>query len=217
MVDEDGGAHDPGIGLAGHRVAPLLGAIGGRLLLRLADEEHPLVALEIGQVGLGDVVLALTLLEGDQVDTVLGDEVLDVGHEASGHRVHECRRSERRSPVALEESHHAGLVLELGHVEVQVHAIDALDLQGHVIVEHFGHRTGYGHFRAPVDMALTGNNRFGRFKARPHGPAPRLGRSPHHSQLGTRGAPGEVDQPPPTIDTVSVSRTSSRRAGAKPR
>jgi len=44
--------------------------------------------------------------------------------------------------VVPKEAHHAGLVLELGDVEVQVHPIDALDLQGHVVGENLGHTSG---------------------------------------------------------------------------
>jgi hypothetical protein len=37
--------------------------------------------------------------------------------------------------VTLEEPDHAELVLQLGLVEVEVHAVDALHLKGHVLGE----------------------------------------------------------------------------------
>ena len=43
----------------------------GVFLLGLAHEDEPLVAVELGPVLLGDVVLALSLGEGDQGDLVL--------------------------------------------------------------------------------------------------------------------------------------------------
>ena len=59
VVDHRRTSHDPGVGLPCVGIAALLGAKDGRLLLRLAHEDDPLVAVELGVVLLGDVVLAL--------------------------------------------------------------------------------------------------------------------------------------------------------------
>src|SRR6266542_1997248 len=84
-------------------------------------------------------------------------------------------------------------------IQVQVHPIDALDLQHHVLVEHFGHRAGYGHRGLRSTQArIRPTNRFGRFKAAPSGTASRLGRSLRSPD-------------------VTAPRTPPRRAGAKPR
>lgn len=42
--------------------------------------------------------------------------------------------------VVPEEADHTALRLQLGHVGVEVHAVDALDLQGDVLVEDLGDR-----------------------------------------------------------------------------
>ena len=174
VVHEGGGRHDPGIGPARLGVPPLLGSERGRLLLGLAHEEHPFVALKALQVLVGDVVLALALGEGDEVDPLVVDEALDVLHEPLGDRVHEGRGGEAEAQVAAEEAHHAGCVLELRDIEVQVHPVDALNLQGYVLGQHIAHGSGYGHLWAPVDRPYqTGNqplravHRWGRQRLRP--------------------------------------------------
>lgn len=89
-----------------------------------------------------DIVLALALVEGHEVHPGLADEAFDVAYEPLGDRVHERGGGEAIAEVVPEEAHHADLVLELGNVEVQVHPIDALDLQGDVVGEHLGHTAG---------------------------------------------------------------------------
>jgi hypothetical protein len=53
--------HDPEVGPPRVGVGALLSAKGRGLLLGFCDEEDPFIALEIGQVLVGDVVLALAL------------------------------------------------------------------------------------------------------------------------------------------------------------
>jgi len=50
VVHHGGGLHDPGVSSAGLRIPALLGAEHWRLLLCLADEDHPLVLAEFAQV-----------------------------------------------------------------------------------------------------------------------------------------------------------------------
>ena len=79
-----------------------------------------------------------------------------------GDRVHQRRGDELEPPVALEEADHAQLMLQLGLVQVQVQPVDALKLEGHMLVEHVCGGSGYRHLVAPVDRAaLTANGRFG--------------------------------------------------------
>ena len=88
---------------------------------------------------MGDVVFALALLEGDQVDPLGLAETLDGLDEVLGDRVHEGRGGEGVAEMAPEVPHDARLVLEFWHVEVQIHPVDGLDFQGHVVAQHIGH------------------------------------------------------------------------------
>jgi len=121
--------HDPGVGLPGLGVAALLGAKDRRLLLRLAHEDDPLDAVELGVVLLGDVVLALPLGERDQGDLFLLDEAVDGVDEGCAHRRHECRGGEGISPRwKRKKAATTAIGLEPGLVDVEVHAVDAFRL-----------------------------------------------------------------------------------------
>ncbi len=91
---------------------------------------------------MSDVVFAFPGSEVDQVDAVIGDEPVDVGHEGFRDRVHQRRGHEREPAMALEEADHPQLVLQTGLIEVQVHPVDALDLQGHMIRKNVGNGAG---------------------------------------------------------------------------
>ena len=136
---------------AAHRVVAALGAHHPRLLLRLADVQHPLRAREPAQVRLGAVVLALETLEPAQIvrnvlqSSAGPDRSLPVGRSvrwprrsaassapsapttAPGCRG-SCGRSTPRPPRSLQHR----------HVDVEVHPVDALQLQGGVLGQHFG-------------------------------------------------------------------------------
>src|SRR3954453_10821636 len=77
---------DPRIGRAGDPAATALRPHHPRLLLRLADVEHDLAPAEAPQVLLRDIVLALALGKGNEVDPFVCDELLDVAYERLAHR-----------------------------------------------------------------------------------------------------------------------------------
>ena len=91
---------------------------------------------------MGDVVFALPWGKVHQRYTLVLDELVDGGDELLGHRVHQRRGDKRVAPVPFEEPDHTELVLQLGLVEVQVHAVDALDLKRHVLGEDLGSAAG---------------------------------------------------------------------------
>jgi hypothetical protein len=113
-----------------------------RLLLRPADVQHALLGGELGQEPPGDLVLALTLPEAHQLQVVGGDEVMDVGDERLGHRVHQRRRRILVAAVPDEESGGPATVGQPGHPHVEVHPIDALHLEAHMIGQHVGNGAG---------------------------------------------------------------------------
>jgi len=80
-----------------------------------------------------DLVLALTLAEMHQLQAVSGDEVVDVGDERLGHRIHQRRGCVLVAAVTDEEPSRPTAVGQPGHPDVEVHPIDALHLEGHMI------------------------------------------------------------------------------------
>jgi len=145
VVDHRGAAHDPGVPLSRVGVAALLGAEDRRLLLSLAHEDDSLSPGEVRVVFLGDVVLALTLGERDQGDLLLLDEALDRGDERLADRVHESRGGEGLTAVEAEESRDTTVRLQARLIDVEVHAVDAFDLEGHVPAEDIGNGTWSSH------------------------------------------------------------------------
>ena len=109
-----------------------LGAPDHRLLLPAPDVQDALPGREPGQVPLGEVVLAFPA-EVHQVQAVRLREVVDVRDEGLGDRVHQRGRGVLVTPVPDEEDRDPAAALQPGLIDVQVHPVDALDLQHHVI------------------------------------------------------------------------------------
>src|SRR5499426_3151888 len=78
VVDHGGRLDDPRAGRTRALVAATLGPHDSGLFLRLANIQHTLALLELPQVLLGDIVLALALLEGNEINTFASDELLNV-------------------------------------------------------------------------------------------------------------------------------------------
>ena len=100
---------------------------------------------ETGQIGRRHLILALALGEGEQRDAVglgegldgLDEGVADGGEQGGG--------GEEVSAVVAQEADDAPLALELGDVDVEVHAVDALDFQGDVVAQDIGDGLWYTH------------------------------------------------------------------------
>ena len=122
----------PRIPLAGHRVRALPGPPDPGLLLGHPGEQDLLPAIVAGQVGPGDLVLALPLGEPDQVQAAGVNVVADVRGEPLGHRPHQRRGHELVPAVMAEEPVDALPVLQPRLAEGQQHPVDAADLQPHV-------------------------------------------------------------------------------------
>ena len=137
MIDHRRRAHNPGITLSGLWIPPTLGAEHASLFLSLADEHHAFWLVEVTQLLLHHVILALSLLEWDQRHAVVFGEALGGSNEGLGDWVHQRRRGELTAAVAPKESHHTALALQRRHVDVEVHPIDALQLKDDVRVHDF--------------------------------------------------------------------------------
>jgi hypothetical protein len=135
VVNHPGRLHDPGIGLALVIVA-LLGPEQRGLLLRPPDEHDPLSAarrLEGGQVLVHHIVFALPFGEVHPGDLLpLGETVHRRGEPVSdpGQR---GRRGDRQAHLALHIPQQPAGVLQLRDVHVEVHAVDALHLERHML------------------------------------------------------------------------------------
>src|SRR5262249_15677172 len=102
-------AYDPRIGQPRLGAAALLGAEYRGLLLRIADEYHPFLFLELGQILFHYVDFALTLANRHHFKCILRDVALKCRDEASGHRAHQGRGWQRLSAMVAEESHNSSL------------------------------------------------------------------------------------------------------------
>ncbi len=94
------------------------------------------------EIAVGDVVLALALPEVHAVDTGVVDKAVHRTHEVLRHRVHQRRGHERLAPMIAEEVGDAVGEHELGHVQVQVHAVDALQFPHDVVGENVSGTAG---------------------------------------------------------------------------
>ena len=142
VVDQRGGPHQPRVGRPGDRVVPPLGAPHRGLLLPATDEEHPLGAGKRGQVARGDVVLALPRREMHQIKVVGFHEMVHIGHEPLGHRVHQRCGRILVAAVADEEPGHTPAVLQPPLEDVEVHPVDAFHLEDHMLGQHLSYGTG---------------------------------------------------------------------------
>ena len=109
-------------------------------------KQNAFAALEAGPVLRGDIVLALLLGEGDQRDVVLARRTLRWPAMKAllmgSMRAEEAKvwpRWKRKN----EATPRVGLQSRL--VDVEVHAVDAFDFQGHVLADDFGNGAWYTH------------------------------------------------------------------------
>ncbi len=113
----------------------------------------------------GQVVLALASGEVHQRHLVLGGEPVDVRDEGLADRVHQRGRGELVPQVGSQEADHPERVLQPRLIHVEIHPVDALHLEVHVLIEDIRHRTRYRHrgLRSVGRAASRPTNRFERF------------------------------------------------------
>ena len=110
-----------------------------------AHKDHPFILGEAAQSGLQDLVFALAFLEADQLQARALDEGFDRANERLGHLNSLFGGGEPVSQISPAKGRDAGLAGELGPVGVQVHPVDALQLQDDVFPLEFGQAVGYFH------------------------------------------------------------------------
>jgi len=128
-------------------LTPLAGPEHLLLFLRHSRVQHlgghqpPAVQFRAAQVPGGDLVLALPGSEPHQIQPAGRDEMLNIRGERPCHRRHQRRGGKPVAPVPDEERGDPGAVLQPRLVQVQVHPVDRLDLEQHMIGQHTGGRT----------------------------------------------------------------------------
>ena len=145
LVDHRRRGCQPRIGGAGGGVVAAFSAQHARLLLRPADVENALAPGPRAQVLPRTLVLALATAERHDVDPVVLGVALDGFDEALGHGRHQRRRRYRPAVHLPEEVGHAGPGLKQGHVDVEVHPVDALERQRRVPRQDLGDGSCYLH------------------------------------------------------------------------
>jgi hypothetical protein len=111
VVHHGRGTNDPGIALAGLRVAPLFGAEDRSLFLGFAEEGHAFRLTEVAELFGHHLLLALSFLERAERDLVVLGKAFGGGYEAVGHGIHEGRGSNGLSAMAVKKLHHFAFVL----------------------------------------------------------------------------------------------------------
>jgi len=122
---------------------PLLGAEDRSFLLSLADEDDALLRREAAQPLGHHLVLALAFAEEHQRNLVPRDETIQRRDKPPAHRVHQSGRGQRLPAMRTEEAHCPIRALQGRHIEVEIHSVDPLDRQPHVIAEDIGHALCY--------------------------------------------------------------------------
>ena len=141
LVHHRGRPHDPRIGPAVRSTA-LFGPEHGVLLLRPADEQHPLGPpgrLERGQVLLHHVVLALAPGKVDAGNAVHLGEGIQPRDEVPAHRGDHRGRRDRLAQMAMDERQQPLHPLQLRNVQVAVHPVNRFDLEQHMTGHDIGH------------------------------------------------------------------------------
>src|SRR3982751_1210537 len=103
-----------------------------------------------------DIIFPLSLAELHNRNLLLYGKSLHACHEAPGHGIHQRRRGKGMTAMAPEELHDSGFALQRRHVHIEVHPVDALQFERHVLVQDFGYALWYAHFRLRYDSGSSG-------------------------------------------------------------
>ncbi len=158
---------------------------------------------ELGQKLLGKVVLTLTRGEADQLQAPRGDEAMDIGDERLGHRIYQRRGRVVLTAVADEEALDPTAVGQPRLPDVEIHPVEGLHLEHHMIVEdisdtaryapHGSGRTGGQLANQPLPAVHTPDRHAGHglaaLDARPRRPEPPAATSQVHA-FGHGAKPG---------------------------
>jgi hypothetical protein len=125
--------------------AALLGTKDRDLFLGFTEEQNPFGSLKVASIFRRNIVLALSLLEVNDRDVVLRQEVIDLPQKRVRHDSHQGGGSNGLAAMKPEKTSRLLFRLQLGLIDIEVHAIDALDFQGHMVADDFSDGAGYTH------------------------------------------------------------------------
>ena len=134
VVTHHRAAAEPGKGHAAF-TEPLGDTKAGELLLCLADEQHALAWRESGQALLGDIILALALGKGDDLNALAFGKVVDRLDIGMTHRTHQRGRGYLGTTMSFEEGRDPRTGLQHGLVQIQIHPVDSFDIQCYLLCE----------------------------------------------------------------------------------
>jgi hypothetical protein len=126
MVHQGCGLDDPGISAFRPRITTFLRAINRAFFLSFADEHDAFALLESFTLLFGKVVFALSLCKSNQSNSVVLGKALDRVHELASDRLHHAGGSHLVPAVDSYELQRTLDGLELGHIDVEIHPVDAL-------------------------------------------------------------------------------------------
>ena len=89
----------------------------------------------------GDVVFALTLPKLNHRNLLSSGERFQCRHERLADRIHQSAGGELVATMESKEAGHTLFPLQSRNINVQVHPVDSLDLQRHVLLQNFGDRS----------------------------------------------------------------------------
>src|SRR5713101_535501 len=144
LIYHRGALDDPGVLLA-RGVGALFRAEDGDLFLGFAEEQDAFGPLKAGTMFRGDIVFALPLAKLHDRNVVFFDEGIDLAQELVAHDSHQRRGSHRLAAMEPEKARGLFCRLQLRLIDVQVHAIDTFDCQGHVLAKDVGDAARYTH------------------------------------------------------------------------
>jgi hypothetical protein len=101
------------------------------------DKDHPFLLFEVAEFLLQDLVFALALLEAHQFQALLPNEQFNGVNESDGHFRGLLGGGKAVTEVISAKGGDTSLAGEFGDIGVQIHPVDAFQLQDHVIFLEF--------------------------------------------------------------------------------
>jgi hypothetical protein len=117
-------------------------------LLSHPDGDHGGLGCRL-EIGRHDVDVAVTFLEVNDRDVVIFGEGVHGSAKPIAHLLHHCGRSNRHAKVIAHENEDLAGGLQVRHVCVEIDAIEALEIEGYMLVEQVVHVDDGGHGAPP--------------------------------------------------------------------